>query len=466
MNYLREGVFPLTPSLKYDDYAASPVHRFFQMWQQADCNAGYATRNNPSGCQNDLYPWVETTVGAGSNGKPRPANFNNLSTGEGSTSMGFYNMQRGDAPYLRELADEYTLSDNYHQAAMGGTGANHIFLGYGDDIYYTDGKGHATTPPQNEIENPDPQHGTDNFYKQDGYSGGSYVNCSDEKQPGVAPIRDYLGSLNRPVKPNCDPGHYYIVNNYNPGYLADGTRGITTSKYTVPPSSVRGIGDALLDKNISFKWYGEDWDLYSTDPKQVNPYDAYCNICNIFQYSTRIMTNPTLREEHINDTSQLYEDLATGDLPAVSYVKPSGFNDGHPASSKLDLYEGFVKKVVTRLQQNPKLWASTTVFVTVDEGGGYYDSGYIQPLDFFGDGTRIPLIVVSPYSRGGRIIHQYADHVSVLKFIEKNWDLKPLTGRSRDNLPNPVTAEGHPYIPTNGPAIGDLMDMFDFGNKR
>ena len=52
-------------------------------------------------------------------------------------------------------------------------------------------------------------------------------------------------------------------------------------------------------------------------------------------------------------------------------------------SSKLDLFEGFVKKVVTDLQKNPKLWASTAIFVTVDEGGGYYDSGYIQPLDFF-----------------------------------------------------------------------------------
>ena len=331
VNELREGVFPLTPSLKYDDYAASPVHRFFQMWQQADCNAGYSTEDNPSGCLSDLYPWVETSVGAGSNGQPRPANFSDLSTGEGSASMGFYNMQRGDAPYLRELADEYTLSDNYHQAAMGGTGANHIFLGYGDDIYYTDGKGNAIKPPQNQIENPDPQPGTDNFYKQDGYSGGSYVNCADENQPGVGPIRDYLGSLNRPIAPNCQAGHYYIVNNYNPGYLADGTLGITTTPYTVPPSSVRGIGDALLDKNVSFKWYGEDWDLYATDPAQTNPYDQYCNICNIFQYSTRIMTNPTLREEHISDTTQLYEDLATGNLPAVSYVKPSGFNDGHPA---------------------------------------------------------------------------------------------------------------------------------------
>ena len=78
---------------------------------------------------------------------------------------------------------------------------------------------------------------------------------------------------------------------------------------------------------------------------------------------------------------------------------------------------------MTELQANPDLWKTTAVFITVDEGGGYYDLGYIQSLDFFGDGTRIPLIVVSPYSTGGHVKHSYTDHVSILKFIEKNWGL-------------------------------------------
>ena len=85
----------------------------------------------------------------------------------------------------------------------------------------------------------------------------------------------------------------------------------------------------------------------------------------------------------------------------------------------------------------------------------------MQPVNFFGDGTRIPMIVVSKYAIGGHISHTYADHASTLKFIEANWRLRPLTERSRDNLPNP--AVGHdPYVPTNAPAIGDMMDMFDF----
>jgi phospholipase C len=55
---------------------------------------------------------------------------------------------------------------------------------------------------------------------------------------------------------------------------------------------------------------------------------------------------------------------------------------------------------------------------------------------------------------------------SVLKFIERNWRLDPLTGRSRDNLPNPITLKGNPYVPVNMPAIGDLFDMFDFDKGK
>ena len=99
------------------------------------------------------------------------------------------------------------------------------------------------------------------------------------------------------------------------------------------------------------------------------------------------------------------------------------------------------------------------------KGGGYYDSGYIQPVDFFGDGTRIPLLIVSPFSTGGKVNHSYSDHVSLVKFIERNWNLKPLTGRSRDNLPNPKAAASNPYVPTNSPAIGDLFDAFDFSHE-
>jgi phospholipase C len=463
---LREGVFQLSgPKNPYDTYTASPVHRFFQMWQQTDCSVDYATEDNASGCLNDLFPWVETSVGTGSSGAKQPKNFTDTTTGEGSASMGFYNMAKGDAPYFKQLADDYTISDNFHQSVMGGTGANHIMFGFGDAIFYTNAKGEAAVPPAGQAENPNPQPGTNNYYDQDGYSGGSYVNCGDISQPGIPAVTNYLQSLKRPVKANCVKGDYYLVNNYNPGFNGDGTLASQYSPFTIPPTSQKSIGDDLVAHNVPFKYFGEDWDLYVTDPTESNPYDAYCNICNPFQYQTQFMGTQAARQTYIADTTELYEDIDTGNLPAVSVVKPGGFNDGHPASSKLDLFEGFVKKIVTQVQSNPALWADTAIFITEDEGGGYYDSGYIQPVDFFGDGTRIPLIVVSKYSAGGHVSHEYGDHVSLLKFIEKNWDLPRVSTRSRDNLPNPIQKASSPYVPTNSPAIGDLTDDFKFPAK-
>jgi phospholipase C len=507
---LPPGPFQLTqnthsPSLPYDAYAASPVHRLYQMWQDLDCSATAMIATNPSGCRHDLFAWVEATVSSGNNGKAQPAGW----IGEGSTAMSFFNMQAGDAPYLKSLADAYTISDNYHQAVQGGTGANHIMLGTGDAIWFSNGAGTPEVPPNNpvdpanpgqplpghssalsEIENPDPMTGTNNFYTQDGYGGGpftyggsappnanygggSYVNCADTGQHGVGAVDSYLGALSPSIKPNCEAGHYYLVNNYNPGYFGDGKNAYTdmnanNTPFTIPPSNVRNIGVELSGNNISWAYFGDQFNQYLADPYQLNfapsgnSTDNYCNICNWAQYNTAIMTDTTARTQHLRDTTDLYAGIENDNLPAVSWVKPSGLVDGHPASSKLDLYEGFVKKIVDGVTGNPALAKNTAIFVTFDEGGGSYDSGYVQQLDFFGDGTRIPMIVVSQFSKGGHVDHTYTDHVSTLKFIEANWGLTPITNRSRGNLPNP-TAGPTPYVPGNRPAIGDLMDMFNFG---
>jgi phospholipase C len=75
------------------------------------------------------------------------------------------------------------------------------------------------------------------------------------------------------------------------------------------------------------------------------------------------------------------------------------------------------------------------------------------------------LAAVSPWAKAGNVDHTYYDHASILKFIEKNWGLLPLSVRSRDNLPNPVQPQGG-YEPSNSPAIGDLLNLFDFTHLR
>jgi phospholipase C len=486
-NNLPNGPYPLviaqqgedSPSL-YATYGGSPVHRFYQMWQQLDCDVTKASKNNPSGCQADLFPWVEETVSSGSNGNPTPKPLK-----EGNIAMGFYNVANGDAPYLTQLAREYTLNDNYHQPVMGGTFANQMMFGYADVLYYADANGDPATPDHvlvpgsnppvyvNEVENPNPVQGTNNWYTNDGYGGGSYTNCSDYTQPGVAPIVNYLDSIH--VSPNCAPHAYYLLNNYVPAFIGSGaTDPINNGPFTLPPViKQRHIGDQLSQANVSWAYFGERWNDFKTAPGEGANFGAldpiaylYCNICNPFLYSVSVMTNAAARDAHLKDTLDLYDAIADGNLPAVSFVKPSTFNDGHPSSSRLDLFESFTRRIIDQVKSKEELWESTAILVTMDEGGGYYDSGYVQPVDYFGDGTRIPLLVVSKYSQGGHMSHEYSDHASIVKFIERNWYLPKLSTRSRDNLPNPQTSDDNPYVPKNRPAIGDLWGNFSFADRN
>ena len=449
---------------KYAPYALSavnplgnltgdPVHRFFQMWQQT----------GGDNSKLDMYTWVATTVGQGGD----TAGVTPTNPSQGGELMGFANMATGDAPYFKSLAGQYAISDNYHQAVMGGTGMNFFSMATADSPVFN-ANGTLATPPANQIENPNAMSGTPNFYQQDGYSGGSYVNCSDSTQPGVGPILSYLSAKN--VKSNCAAGAYYLVNNYGLGYDMNGVaQPVGPNNYNLPPQTVPTIAEALANKGVSWKWYtgGRDIADVTADAAAFGvpaPYAQaaqYNTIGDALVASSKVMSTPSLKAGLAGLTT-LYGDIAAGTLPAVSFVVPKNLDSGHPGYSVPAKYELFLQGLIAKVQANPKLWAHTAILVTTDEGGGHFDTGYIQNVNFFGDGPRIPLLVVSPYARTGYIDHTYYDHSSVLKFIERNWKLAPLSARSRDNMPNPVATKANPYQPTNNAAVGDLMSMFKF----
>ncbi len=454
---LPNGPYQISKYVPYAAYTGDPVHRFFQMWQDVD------------GGKHDKFVWVEDTIGTGSNGAPPPAGgFNPM---EGAISMGVYNMNTGDAPTFKELADEYAISDNYHQAIMGGTGANFQALVSGDAAFFTSTNldGTPAVPFANQIENPDPVSGTNNYYTQDGYGGGSYVNCADPSQPGVASVDHQLHEQGV-HRNNCAPGHYYLVNNYNLYWnqTSSAPRTLGPDQFVLPPQSNPTIADVMTKHGVSWKYYsgdrGDDTAKFATNIDGVPLlFHSYCGICDPLTGYSSTMKNPS-EEAKLQNYGAFLNDVHQGTLPAVSFVRPFESLAGHPADSTTDLYELFLQDLIDQVKSNPALWASTAIFITTDEGGGYYDSGYIQAVDFFGDGTRIPMIVVSPYAKKGFVDHTYYDHVSLLKFIERNWHLPAISHRSRDNLPNPVAFRRDPYRPVNGPAIGDLMNLFVFGH--
>jgi Phosphoesterase family len=214
---LPNGPFQISRYAAYSDFVGDPVHRFFQM------------RQGVSKDKRDLFVWVADTAGIGNHNDGFGTGSDD--THQGGVAMGFYNVNTGDAPFFKQMADLYAIGDNYRQPVMGGTGANFLSLVTGDAAFYN-ANGVPAVPPTSftyqgtqtsQVENPNPQSAgsNTNWYTEDGYRGGSYVNCADTSQPGVSPITTYLGTLK--VKPNCAANYYYLVNNYNLGYQADGT---------------------------------------------------------------------------------------------------------------------------------------------------------------------------------------------------------------------------------------------------
>src|SRR5499426_1489573 len=361
-NALPNTVFEITgPKLPYDAYTGDMVHRFYHMWQQSDCDVANATPGNPSGCLNDLYPFVGIARGDDS----------------GSNAMGFYNVQKGDAPVFKRLADEFTMSDNYHQPVMGGTAVQHTMLMTGDQIFWEQSGSLPAQPPVTAIVDPTPKSATNVAFTRDQ----RWTKCGDPAQPGVLPIMQYLQSL--PWRPdltpsNCEPERYYMINNTRPGFLSNGAINMTAinAGTAVPPSSLRTIGDALNERRIGWAYYGggfnaaRRFDNGSSDPVDVligTDGDWYCDICNPFQYASSIMGVTAQRQAHIRDFTDFFTDVDAGRLPAVSYLKPDSFDDGHPASSKLDILEALIRRVIDRVKAHDDLFEETAIFVTFDE---------------------------------------------------------------------------------------------------
>jgi phospholipase C len=136
---LPPGPFQLTgPTMPFDAFTADTIHQYFQMYQQMDCaiDKEHVSKGNPTGCLHDLQSAVTTTYSTPPTGTPHD-------TGQ---TMAFFNVQNGDAPVFKSLADQYTMSDNYHQPVMGGTGPDSEPLGFADQVFFSDGKGNPDTP--------------------------------------------------------------------------------------------------------------------------------------------------------------------------------------------------------------------------------------------------------------------------------------------------------------------------------
>jgi phospholipase C len=143
---------------------------------------------------------------------------------------------------------------------------------------------------------------------------------------------------------------------------------------------------------------------------------------------SRYETNPALMA-HIADLETYYSDLATGSLPAVSWIVTTASTERSPADPQIG--QRVARNVVNALGES-SAWPNSAFLLSYDSSGGWYDHVAPPTEDGAVLGLRVPALLISPYATPGLVSHTQFDSASVLRFIETNWSLAPLTSRDRD----------------------------------
>jgi phospholipase C len=185
------------------------------------------------------------------------------------------------------------------------------------------------------------------------------------------------------------------------------------------------IFDRLTEKRVPWKFYVQNYDPSITF-RTPGTSDRGSQIVwvPLLDYD-RYIQNPRLFRRIVS-LDDFYKDLAAGTLPAVSYVAPSGASE-HPPGS-IQAGERFVRTIVNALMRS-KSWKDTAFIWSYDDWGGWYDHVRPPRVDRYGYGFRVPAILVSAYAKRGHVDHTTLDFTSVLKFIEDNWGVRPLSTR-------------------------------------
>ncbi|MFC5724397.1 phospholipase C [Streptomyces gamaensis] len=277
-----------------------------------------------------------------------------------------------------------------------------------------------------------------------------------------------------------------------------------TAKDPLAALGGRTIGDRLNDKGVSWGWFqggfrpSTPWDgrrghyarCSGTAHTNVGgarvidysphhePFQYYASTANPHHLPPRSVAEIGHRgpANHQYDLSDFDAALRAGRLPAVSFLKPPAFQDGHAGYSDPLDEQRFLVEWINRIQSAPQ-WRDTAVVIAYDDSDGWYDHVWAPPLngsrdsrraaggapvdapacrsgpapaggyaDRCGPGPRLPLLVVSPYARAGTVDHTRTEQTSVLKFIEWNWRTARIGDASFDAR------------------AGSLLGMFDFAH--
>jgi phospholipase C len=279
-----------------------------------------------------------------------------INSNDALLSMGYYN--RADIPYYYALADAFTICDNFFCSVMGPTDPNRLYTMA------------ASLDP-------------------DGTNGGPIL------QTVVANRTSVYGRLTYTTMPEQLQA-----------------RGISWKVYSSPDENVAGgiLSDNVLSYFKNFQ-----------NPASVLHQNAF---------------GPQFPVDFLAD-------VASGNLPQVSWLIGSVLTSDHPPSPSV-FGENIISLVMNALTANPSLWAKTLFLLTYDENGGFFDhvAPVTAPLATPGEyvtapavpdpsvigsppitgpiglGFRVPMLIISPFSRGGFVSSDLFDHTSILRFLE------------------------------------------------
>jgi len=414
---LRNGPFHITDAqgapLPNGVITRDLVHRFYQ--NQMQINAG---RNN------QFAAWGDA----------------------GGLVMGHY---RNSADTLRlwNLAQQYTLCDNFFMAAFGGSWLNHIFLISAQAPFYPDIHDSPAKKMVSVVEGDDP---TGTRLKVAADSPASALDGPPKFVNDGAFTAD--GYAVNTMAPPYQPSSVRPAEGGNPA-LAD-----PSNPRVMPPQNYATIGDRLTDKGVDWAWYSGAWQ-YALEHQDTGAVPDFQYHHQPFNYFTNYAPGTAARRKYLRDaglgddasTNRLIADIDAGRLPAVTFYKPQGDLNMHAGYADVASGDRHVANVIEHIQRGPQ-WANTVVVVTVDENGGWWDPVSPPKGDRWGPGSRVPALVISPLAKKGYVDHTVYDTNSILRLISRVHGLAPLDG---------VVLRDRAFVQNGLAPLGDLTGTLD-----
>jgi phospholipase C len=250
---------------------------------------------------------------------------------------------------------------------------------------------------------------------------------------------------------------------------------VTTANGTPVQMTGKNIGDLLNAAGVSWGWFYADY------PQATGTHPTSCPSTYNSHYAPFMYYSSTSNPHHLPPASpalvgasadqanhnyamtDFWNAVAAGNMPSVVFLKASKPQTGHPSDSSPLAEQTFLVNTINQLQQT-RFWSQMAIFITYDDSDGWYDHvmppivnqsndpandtlagsrycGTPQPgayNDRCGYGTRLPLLLISPYAKQNYVDHGLSDITSLTRFIEDNWSLGRLGDQSFDALAGPL----------------------------